>query len=232
MTLIDLVIFDCDGVLVDSEILACEVICQTLDDIGLAMSVDMALSALVGLDATAGRRKLEAIHGVSLPTDFEANLSERLDRAFNTQLRPIAGIAQLLRGLDRPYCVASNSGHERLRSTFSATGLAPLVEGRVFSADDVARGKPAPDLFLHAARTMGGVQPERCLVIEDSVTGVTAARAAGMRVVGFCGGGHIRPGHDQILLSLGADTILTGYDQFAGLPWLDGRAPAAIGAEI
>ncbi|HWK64045.1 MAG TPA: HAD family hydrolase [Rhizobiaceae bacterium] len=228
--MIELVIFDCDGVLVDSEILACEVICQTLDDSGLAMSVDVALAALVGLDATAGRRKLEAIHGVSLPADFEASLAERLDRAFTTQLKPIAGVAELLRALDRPYCVASNSGHERLRSTFSATGLAPLVQGRVFSADDVARGKPAPDLFLHAAKTMGGFPPERCLVVEDSVTGVTAARAAGMRVIGFCGGGHILPGHDQRLLSLGADCVLTGYDQFAYLPWLDGRAAAAIGA--
>jgi HAD superfamily hydrolase (TIGR01509 family) len=228
--LIELVIFDCDGVLVDSEILACQVICQTLDEIGLTMSVDTAIASLVGLDEKAGRLRLEAIHGVSLPADFEAMLSGRLDEAFNTQLRPIAGIADLLRGLDRPYCVASNSGHQRLRGTFSATGLASLVEGRVFSADDVVRGKPAPDLFLHAARTMGGVPPERCLVIEDSVTGVTAARAAGMRVVGFCGGGHILPGHDQRLLSLGADCILTGYDQFAGLPFLKGHVAATVDA--
>lgn len=210
--------------LVDSEILAAQVTCQALDTIGLAMSVETALSSLVGLDAMAARRKLEAIHGVSLPTDFETSLAGRLDEAFNTQLRPIAGIVELLLGLDKPYCVASNSGHERLRCTFAATGLAPLVEGRVFSAEDVARGKPAPDLFLHAARIMGDVAPERCLVIEDSVTGVTAARAAGMRVIGFCGGGHILPGHDQRLLSLGADRILNDHYQMADLPWLTASA--------
>ncbi|MHA6688484.1 HAD family hydrolase [Mesorhizobium sp. A556] len=217
-------IFDCDGVLVDSELLAAQVTSQTLDTIGLTMSVEETIASLVGLDATASRRKLEEIHAVSLPTDFEDRLAERLGEAFNTQLQPIAGIVELLRGLDQPYCVASNSGHERLRCTFAATGLARLVEGRVFSADDVARGKPAPDLFLHAARAMGGIPPERCLVIEDSVTGVTAARAAGMHVIGFCGGGHILPGHDQRLLSLGADCILTDHYQLAALPWLAGIA--------
>ncbi|WP_181257223.1 HAD family hydrolase [Pseudaminobacter soli (ex Li et al. 2025)] len=228
--MIDLVIFDCDGVLVDSEILAAQVTCQTLDAIGLTMSVEDTISSLVGLDAMAARRKLETIHGVPLPVDFEARLAERLDHAFNTQLKPIAGIAELLRGLDQPYCVASNSGRERLRCTFAATGLAPLVEGRVFSADDVARGKPAPDLFLYAAKTMGGVPPERCLVIEDSVTGVTAARAAGMRVIGFCGGGHILPGHDQRLLSLGADRIMTDHYQLAALPWLVTGVSAVVSA--
>ncbi|MDH6231586.1 HAD superfamily hydrolase (TIGR01509 family) [Mesorhizobium soli] len=228
--MIDLVIFDCDGVLVDSEILAAQVTSQTLNAFGLAMSVKETISELVGLDAMAARRKLEMIHGVLLPVDYEASLAERLDDAFNTQLQPIAGIVELLRGLNQPYCVASNSGHERLCCTFAATGLAPLVEGRVFSADDVARGKPAPDLFLHAAKTMGGIPPERCLVIEDSVTGVTAARAAGMRVVGFCGGGHILPGHDQRLLSLGADHILTDHYQLAALPWLAAGVSAAVSA--
>lgn len=228
--MIDLVIFDCDGVLVDSEILAAQVTSDTLGAIGLTMSVEETISSLVGLDAMASRRKLETIHGVPLPADFETRLAVRLDHAFNTQLQPIAGIVELLRGLDQPYCVASNSGHERLCCTFAATGLAPLVEGRVFSSDDVARGKPAPDLFLHAAKTMGGIPPERCLVIEDSVTGVTAARAAGMRVIGFCGGGHILPGHDQRLLSLGADCILTDHYQLAALPWLAAGTSAAISA--
>lgn len=212
--------------LVDSEILAAQVTCQTLGSIGLAMSVEDALLSLVGLDAVAARRKLEETNGVALPATFEASLAERLDEAFKTRLQPIAGIAELLRGLGQPYCVASNSGHERLRCTFAATGLAALVEGRVFSADDVARGKPAPDLFLHAAKSMGGIPPERCLVVEDSVTGVTAGVAAGMRVVGFCGGGHILPGHDQRLLSLGADLVLTEHRELAALPWLSANAAA------
>ncbi|MBN9027311.1 MAG: HAD family hydrolase [Rhizobiales bacterium] len=224
--MIDLVIFDCDGVLVDSEILAAQVISETLGAIGLPMSVEDVVAGLVGLDAGATRRKLEAMHGTALLPEFEAMVAERLETAFQSQLKPVAGIAELLRGLGQPYCVASNSGHERLRCTFAATGLAPLVEGRVFSADDVARGKPAPDLFLHAAKCMGGIPPERCLVVEDSVTGVTAGVAAGMRVVGFCGGGHILPGHDQRLLSLGADLVLTEHHELAALPWLSASAAA------
>lgn len=224
--LIELVIFDCDGVLVDSEILAAEVISQTLGAIERPMSVEEVIATLVGLDAAATRVKLEALHGAPLPSQFEAMIAERLEAAFTTQLKPVAGIVELLRGLDQPYCVASNSGHERLRLTFAAAGLVPLVEGRVFSADDVTRGKPAPDLFLHAARCMGDVPPEKCLVIEDSVTGVTAARAAGMRVVGFLGGGHIRPGHDQRLQSLGVDCVLASHGALAVHPLL-ASVPAA-----
>lgn len=218
--MIDLIIFDCDGVLVDSEILAAEVLSETLGRAGLPTPVEDVLSALVGLDARATRSKLEAMHGTALPTDFEESLADRLDAAFRQRLKPIDGIVDLLRGLDCLYCVASNSGHDRLRTSFAAAGLAPLVEGRVFSADDVSQGKPAPDLFLHAARAMGRIPPERCLVIEDSVTGVAAARAAGMRVIGFCGASHIRPGHDQRLLALGADDICTSHSQIAARPWL------------
>jgi len=224
--LIDLVIFDCDGVLVDSELLAAQVISETLGAIGRPMSVEEVVAKLVGLDAGATRRKLETMHEADLLPEFEAMVAERLEAAFQSQLKPIAGIAELLRGLGQPYCVASNSGHERLRCTFAATGLAPLVEGRVFSADDVTRGKPAPDLFLHAAKSMGSIAPERCLVVEDSVTGVTAGVAAGMRVVGFCGGGHILPGHDQRLLSLGAELVVNEHRELAALPWLSANATA------
>lgn len=220
-TVIDLIIFDCDGVLVDSEILAAQVLSETLESAGLSMPVETALSAFVGLDARATRSKLEAMHAVPMPADFEESLASRLNEAFERRLKPIEGIVDLLRSLDCLYCVASNSGHDRLRTSFAATGLSPLVAGRVFSADDVAQGKPAPDLFLHAARTMGRISPERCLVIEDSVTGVTAARAAGMRVIGFCGASHIRPGHDQHLLALGAEHICTAHHQIAARPWLD-----------
>ncbi|GAB4064171.1 HAD-IA family hydrolase [Ancylobacter sonchi] len=228
--MIDLIIFDCDGVLVDSEILAAQMTSATLAAIGLEMSTAEALTSLVGHDAMTVRRKLEDRYGVALPTDFEADLAARLDDAFTTRLQPIAGVPELLLGLDRPYCVASNSGHERLRRTFATTGLAPLVEGRVFSADDVARGKPAPDLFLHAARIMGDVPTDRCLVIEDSVAGVVAARAAGMRVIGFCGGSHIQPGHDARLLELGADRILTDHSQLAVLPGVSAGLAATAGA--
>lgn len=213
----DLVIFDCDGVLVDSEILATQVTCQVLADIGLSMSVTEAISVLVGFDARIARRKLEEALGCLLPVDFESRVASRLNEAFNSRLQPISGMTELLQNLSYPFCVTSNSGHERLRCTFSATGLSSLVDGRVFSAEDVAQGKPAPDLFMHAARTMGHVPADRCLVIEDSLTGVTAARAANMKVIGFCGGAHIQPGHDRELLLSGAERICTQTRQLAEL---------------
>lgn len=209
--MIELVIFDCDGVLVDSEILAAQATSEVLGEIGLPMSAAAVLTELVGLDSLSANRRLEALHGAPLPPDLPEKLALRLAQAFDSELRPVPGTADLLRGLDLPFCVASNSDHARLRRSFSVTGLAKLVAGRVYSAEEVAQGKPAPDLFLHAARSMGGVPPRHCLVIEDSITGVTAARAAGMRVAGFCGAGHIGPGHAERLLALGAERILTSH---------------------
>lgn len=228
--MIDLIIFDCDGVLVDSEILAAQVTAEVLEEIGWPISVETVLTELVGLDAPAARLRLDAIQGAALPVDFEERVAQSLAEGFRTRLQVIQGVAALLRGLQQPYCVASNSGRERLRHTFAVTGLAPLVAGRVFSADDVAQGKPAPDLFLHAAQTMGDIPAERCLVIEDSVTGVTAARAAGMRVIGFCGASHIRSGHDRMLLSLGAEQILTAHSQIAELACLKAGHRATVPA--
>jgi HAD superfamily hydrolase (TIGR01509 family) len=224
--LIDLVIFDCDGVLVDSEMIAARVTAGLLAEIGANISPEDVLSAFVGLDSNATRRRIEVDHGITLPTDYDARGARYLEAAFQAELRPIAGVKPLLESLDVPFCVASNSGHTRLYQTFSATGLAPLVEGRIFSADDVDRGKPAPDLFLHAAAQMGGIPADRCLVVEDSITGVTAACAAGMRVIGFCGGSHIRPGHDARLRALGAEAIVMDYDALGAFLPLGTRVSA------
>lgn len=212
--MIDLVIFDCDGVLVDSEILAARAVCDVLADLARPMPVRTVLAELVGLDGPASRLRLEALHDALLPADFEQRVASRLGEAF-AELRPVEGIASLLAGLELPYCVASNSEHARLERAFAVTGLSPLLRCPVFSADDVARGKPAPDLLLHAARSAGPVAPARCLVIEDSVSGVTAARAAGMRVIGFCGASHIAPGHGGRLMQLGAEHVLTTHHEIA-----------------
>ncbi|MGF7162428.1 HAD superfamily hydrolase (TIGR01509 family) [Rhodoligotrophos appendicifer] len=214
--MIDLIIFDCDGVLVDSEVIAARVTATMLGDLGLPISPEDVLTGLVGLDADATRRRIETEHAITLPADFDDRGHVRLAAAFREELQPMAGIVALLGDLRFPYCVASNSGHQRLAQTFASAGLGPLVAGRVFSAEDVARGKPAPDLFFHAAQTMG-VAPGRCLVIEDSLTGVTAARAAGMRVIGFCGGGHIRPGHASRLRALGAEAIVGDHASLAAI---------------
>lgn len=212
-----LVIFDCDGVLVDSEMLATEVLSEALAAAGFDLGPEDALRLLVGLDAPAQRRLLERRFAMPLPRDFESALLEQLNKAFLSRLLPLPGIETLIAGLIQPWCVASNSAHDRLTRTFAATGLSATMAGRVFSADDVANGKPAPDLFLYAAARMGGFAASDCLVIEDSVTGVTAARAAGMRVIGFCGGSHIRAGHADRLLSLGAEGIVTSHRELAAL---------------
>ncbi len=204
---IDLVIFDCDGVLVDSEVLAVRVTAAQLEEIGVSMSFEETLEVFMSLGPDAARRQIEIESGITLPADFRETTGGRMKEAFPRELRPIAGIENILVQLTTPYCVASNSSHARLRETFEIIGFTPFFEGRVFSAEDVARRKPAPDLFLHAASRMGDVDPARCLVIEDSTTGVAAARAAGMRVIGFCGGGHIRDGHDRRLLELGAEWV-------------------------
>jgi HAD superfamily hydrolase (TIGR01509 family) len=200
------------------------VVAKLLKELGVQTSAEEVLRTCVGLDARASRKRLEEDHGIILPEDFDAQGARRLEEAFRAELRPIAGVMDLLALLDVPFCVASNSDHGRLRQTFAATGLSAFVEGRVFSADDVPRGKPAPDLFLHAAARMGDVLADRCLVIEDSITGVTAARAAGMRVIGFCGAAHIQPGHDRRLLDLGAEAVVTDYAALAAFLPLADRA--------
>lgn len=215
--MIDLVIFDCDGVLVDSETIAARVTAKLLGEIGVNVSSEDVLTAFVGLDAQATRRRIEKDHGIVLPSDYDDRGASYLEAAFSMELQPIAGVKRFLENLVIPFCVASNSTHARLHQTFSASGLTSLVRNRVFSADDVARGKPAPDLFLHAAARMGNVPADRCLVIEDSISGVSAARSAGMRVIGFCGGSHIRPGHASRLRALGAEAIVTNYDALGAL---------------
>lgn len=222
---IELVIFDCDGVLVDSEPVAARLMVRMLGELGLVTDEATVMRRFVGLDPPAARARIAAEDGIELPHDYEAGSARRLAEAFEAELAAFDGVERFLTALDLPFCVASNSGHDRLAATFRIAGLAPLVAGRVFSAEDVARGKPAPDLFLHAAARMG-IAPARAVVVEDSVTGVTAARAAGMRVIGFCGGGHVGPDHADRLAALGATTIARTYAELdLRLAALRGRPP-------
>jgi HAD superfamily hydrolase (TIGR01509 family) len=131
-----------------------------------------------------------AWRGTALPADFQARLETSVCAAFTASLQPMPGIGDLLGALRMPYCLASSSGRTRIELSLRLAGLAGRFDGRVFGAEQVARGKPAPDLFLHAARTMGAA-PERCLVVEDSGPGIAAGRAAGMTVWGFAGGSHL-----------------------------------------
>jgi HAD superfamily hydrolase (TIGR01509 family) len=181
-----LVIFDCDGVLVDSEPIAVRIDVQTLAEFGLEMSEAEIIKRFVGRSQTVMREVIEAHIGRRLPEDWEVRAERGYREAFEAELQAIAGLEEALAELDVATCVASGSVPESIRFKLELTGLYERFEGRIFSAVEVEHGKPAPDLFLHASERMG-VEPARCIVIEDSIYGVQAARAAGMRVLAYTG---------------------------------------------
>jgi HAD superfamily hydrolase (TIGR01509 family) len=185
----DLVIFDCDGVLVDSEPIANRVFVQHLARHGIAMSLDEALRDLTGRSLPACVALLEARHSRRLPEDFSDTLQAATMLAFEGELKPVPGIVAALDRIDCATCVASSSAHAKIRLSLTLTGLLARFEGRIFSASEVPRGKPHPDLFLHAAARMGHA-PARCTVIEDAAPGVEAGIAAGMTVLAFAGAAH------------------------------------------
>lgn len=203
-----LVIFDCDGVLVDSEPLSCAVLAQALQQQGLQADADYVKQHFLGRSLAAVREHARS-HGVALTEDFESRLNTDLLGRFGTELRPIQGAAALLEALQAQVCVASSSHLARVRLSLQVTGLARYFGEHVYTAEMVARGKPAPDLFLFAARRMQ-VAPADCLVLEDSPSGVQAARAAGMAVWGFTGGGHHGASDEaaRLLRQTGAQCVL------------------------
>ncbi|MER7848119.1 HAD-IA family hydrolase [Kitasatospora sp. NPDC096077] len=187
---IELVIFDCDGVLLDSERVAVKVDARVAAAIGWPLSEAEIVERFVGRTHAYMTAELAARASVPLEPGWERAYQHLYDEAFAAELAPVEGVVEALAELERAGvrdCVASSSGHSRLRDTLGRTGLLARFEGRIFSAEDVAAGKPAPDLFLHAA-AVAGVEPAACLVVEDSKYGVAAARAAGMRSLGFHGG--------------------------------------------
>jgi HAD superfamily hydrolase (TIGR01509 family) len=203
---IGLLIFDCDGVLIDSELIACRVVAETLTAAGYPLETRDILE-FVGKSSRDMYARLAARFGRSLPDDLDAGLGRHLRQAFAAELQPMAGADALLRGLGGVRrCVASSSGPERIRHSLGCTGLLAHFGADLFSASMVARGKPAPDLFLHAASVLG-VPPASCLVIEDSVPGIEAAVAAGMAPIGFTGGAHCGTDHAARLARAGAARI-------------------------
>ncbi len=184
----DLVIFDNDGVLVDSEPLSNRILADQLTELGHPTTYEESVRDYLGAALHRVHDVVLERSGQTLPPDFDAVFHARVFAAFEQELRPVAGVAAVLEKLSADgveTCVASSGSHERIRVALRMTGLAGyFAEERLFSAQDVGRGKPAPDLFLHAARVMG-VTPERCAVVEDSPLGVQAAVAAGMDVYGF-----------------------------------------------
>ncbi|HLL07250.1 MAG TPA: HAD family hydrolase [Nocardioidaceae bacterium] len=204
----ELVIYDCDGVLVDSERISVRIDAIVLAELGWPISEAEVVERFVGRSQASMVAEVEAHLGRPLPVDWDAENGPQYRAAFEAELRPVDGILEALDAISIPGCVASSSDHERLRFTLGLVGLYERFAGRIFSATDVARGKPEPDLFLYAAAQCG-VEPAHCVVVEDSRWGVQAARAAGMRAVGYAGGLT-----DAAALS-GADTVV--IDEMAQL---------------
>lgn len=186
-------IFDCDGVLVDSEPLAIRVLVEAIAAQGISLSMEEAYRAFLGRSLATISAQLEARYGMPLSPAGHENMRGDLYALYRRELKPIAGIGEAISALRVPFAVASSSALERIELSLTLTGLRPLFGSRVYSASMVQRGKPAPDLFLHVAGILGA-DPRRTIVIEDSPAGIEAAHAAGMAVFGFVGGGHAEPG--------------------------------------
>ena len=208
----ELVIFDCDGVLVDSEVLAVRVESALLTEAGFALSPEEISDSYVGLSYASMMASIAERFGRPVPAELGELVQQRVIDAFPAELEPVAGMPAFLDTLEAPRCVASSSDLDRVRLSLDLTGLlGAFAEDRLFSAQMVDRGKPEPDLFLHAAQTCA-VSPHRCVVVEDSPHGVEAGVAAGMRVIGLVAGAHCPPSLPDRLLAAGAAAVAPTVD--------------------
>lgn len=215
MNQIDLIIFDCDGVLVDSEVIGNRIFAEHLTELGLPHTPEEVNDRYLGMSDETARQIIEAT-GFSLPDTFIDDVNVRTNEALARDLVAIPGIDEVLEALDMPFCVGSSGVPAKIRGSLTKTGLLSFFEPHLFSAYQVENGKPAPDLFLFAAKQMKAI-PESVVVIEDSIAGVQAGVAAGMQVLGFTGGSHIMPGHDEKLRAEGARNIFDDMRELSGL---------------
>jgi HAD superfamily hydrolase (TIGR01509 family) len=223
---IDLIIFDCDGVLVDSEVISCRAHAEVLTRHGYPITSDQVLARFLGVSDREARQTIEREMSRKLPDDFEAQLKQAALQRYASELVAIPHIGDAIAAIDLPKCVASSGTPEKIRHGLTCAGLYDILTPHIFSAVQVARGKPAPDLFLFAAEQMKA-EPSRCIVIEDSVPGVTGGHAAGMTVLGFHGGSHCRTGHADLLRAAGAAVT---FEDMRQLPDLIARFGATVEA--
>ena len=202
-----LLIFDCDGVLVDSEVIAHQTLLDALAPLGFTMSLHEAYGVFAGRSLRDTLDVIERQIGRALPEDFLPRSRDLLFERFRAALQPVEGVKDAIAALPCRRCVASSSAPDRLHLALDVTGLASWFDDNVFSATQVAHGKPAPDLFLLAARTMNAA-PAHCIVIEDSTLGIEAGRAAGMQVIGFAGASHATGDLAQRLSAAGAHRVI------------------------
>jgi HAD superfamily hydrolase (TIGR01549 family) len=204
MPILPALIFDFDGVIADSEAIANTVLAEIVTALGHSTTLDQALARYSGRRWDDVMAAIEANVGKPLPAEFSDDLKSATLERFRTDLKEVSGAGEFIRRFSQiPRCIASSSSIDRLKLCLSVLALEAEFGGNVFSADMVARGKPHPDIFLFAAKKLG-VNPDSCLVIEDSAGGIKAAVAAGMTAVGLCAASHIREGHDIRLRDAGA----------------------------
>lgn len=209
----DLIIFDCDGVLVDSEPMSVELLVEFIGKAGVTIDTQDAYRAFLGKPISTVAQSMLETFGTVIPPIDEAEFQKCILEQFRDRLKPIPGIAKALTQLQGPKCVASSSSLERVELSLKVTGLSALLPGHKFGAGTVQNGKPSPDLFLHAA-VQHATPPERCIVIEDSPAGLQAAKAAGMHSIAFVGGAHATPaGLRQKLMLHNPDILIESMDQ-------------------
>ena len=215
----DAIIFDCDGVIVDSEIIHVSIERELLSEYGLDYSLETYLSRFMGLAMPDYYAELErdyrAKFGEAFPKSFEPELTQRAWPRIEAELKAVPGLEDLVSSLTQPVAVASSSPMKRLTRKLEITGLSHLFKPHIYSAQLVENGKPAPDLFLFAAKRLNATPP-RCVVIEDSENGVKAGCAAGMSVIGFTGGQHADPALADRLRAAGADHVVSGHVELFG----------------
>ena len=226
MTDVKLVILDCDGVLVDSETISVAVLAEFVREAGADIGEDEAYRLFLGRSIGAVRKLLRDDFALALTEAQLDGIRLETFRRFRECLKPMPGVAEMLSRLEVRRCVASSSSLERIRLSLSLTGLLEMLDPHIYSASMVTRGKPAPDLFLHAAKAMG-VRPEDCVVVEDSPAGMEAARQAGMRVFAFTGGSHA--GHAALETKLAAFRPDRVFSDMRMLPDLVAEKPSRTG---
>ncbi len=214
------IIFDCDGVLVDSEVIHIATELEVLAHLGLVYERETYLTRFVGLSNADFHAELRSDYAKLTGDEFPSNFGPQLDQIvwprIEAELEAIDGVADLVRAFGGKVAVGSSSPYQKLLKKLEIAGLQSLFAPHIYSADHVKAGKPAPDLFLHSAAQLD-VDPGRCLVIEDSVHGVLAAIAAGMTPIGFVGGGHCDVGLEQRLLANGAQVVVAHHNQIIAL---------------
>ncbi|MGJ8693595.1 MAG: HAD family hydrolase [Thalassotalea sp.] len=213
---IELIIFDCDGVLIDSEIISATVLIAKLASIGVEIDNEYVQQNFLGCSFSTVKENIQQVFNKTISAAFESVYHNTLLQEFAIHLQPTAGIKQVLSQLNLPFCLATSSSRQRTDKALTIVGLTPFFVDGIFTASEVENGKPAPDLFLHAANVMA-VAPKNCLVIEDSMAGVTAALAAGMQVIHYKGGKHLGEAMNKVSIAYPQVAVMQHWQNFQTL---------------